>query len=211
MNAADVRTIDWDKSDGLVPAVVQHAATGRVLMVGYMNHEALQRTLEERRVTFFSRSRQQLWSKGETSGNVLDVVSVTPDCDNDALLVLAEPRGPTCHLGPTSCFGDGAASRPLAEGTAFLATLEAVVAQRIAERPEGSYTAKLWAAGPTRMAQKVGEEGVETALAAATGNDEGLIGEAADLLYHLTLLLKSRGMTLTRVVEELARRHASRG
>jgi phosphoribosyl-ATP pyrophosphohydrolase/phosphoribosyl-AMP cyclohydrolase len=210
MKPERIHALDWDKGDGLLPAVVQHATTGRVLMVGYMNREALERTLESRRVTFYSRSRQSLWTKGETSGHFLDLVGIAPDCDDDALLVLAEPNGPTCHKGTQSCFGDWPATIVGAERYAFLARLENVIAQRVTERPEGSYTARLWSQGPKRIAQKVGEEGVEVAMAGVDDDDEALVSEAADLLYHLTLLMKSRDLSLTTVVEELARRHRAK-
>ena len=205
----DVRSLDWSKGDGLLPAIVQHARTGRVLMLGYMNDMALRETLTGGRVVFFSRSRQSLWTKGETSGHFLDVVDVSTDCDSDAILVLADPIGPTCHKGTESCFADAAPAA--AQRLAFLALLEQIIAQRIADQPEGSYTARLFAEGPGRIAQKVGEEGVETALAAVTRDDEGLVSECADLLFHVLLLLKSRDLSLERVVEELKARHASKG
>jgi phosphoribosyl-ATP pyrophosphohydrolase/phosphoribosyl-AMP cyclohydrolase len=205
----DVRSLDWSKGDGLLPAIVQHARTGRVLMLGYMNDMALRETLTGGRVVFFSRSRQSLWTKGETSGHFLDVVDVSTDCDSDAILVLADPLGPTCHKGTESCFAEGQPSD--AQRLDFLALLERIIAQRIADQPEGSYTARLFAAGPGRIAQKVGEEGVETALAAVTRDDEGLVSECADLLFHVLLLLKSRDLSLERVVEELKARHASKG
>ncbi|HEY5809220.1 MAG TPA: bifunctional phosphoribosyl-AMP cyclohydrolase/phosphoribosyl-ATP diphosphatase HisIE [Povalibacter sp.] len=208
MTPAQISTLDWSKGDGLLPAVVQDAATGKILMVGYMNAEALQVTLEQRRVTFFSRSRNRLWTKGETSGNYLALVDVAADCDNDSLLVTAHPHGPTCHTGSESCFGDVVTTDVSSLG--FLAKLESVIARRIAEKPEGSYTARMWAKGPTRIAQKVGEEGVEVALAAVTQSDEHLVGEAADLLFHLALLLKSRNLSLTDAVTELAKRHAAK-
>ena len=201
--------LDWTKGDGLLPAIVQDARTGRVLMLGYMNPESLQRTVRERRVVFFSRSRNALWTKGETSGNHLDVVDVSADCDDDTILVLARPAGPTCHKGTESCFNDARA--PEATGIAFLAALEHTVAQRIADNSEGSYTARLYAQGIGRIAQKVGEEGVETALAAVTRGDDELVGESADLLFHLLVLLKARNLSLERVVRELASRHASKG
>lgn len=207
MNELDAGRLDWNKGDGLLPAVIQDARTGRVLMLGYMNEDSLRRTLADGRVAFFSRSRNQLWTKGETSGNFLDVVQVTTDCDNDTILVLANPRGPTCHKGTTTCFAE--AHDPDAVRIAFLATLEKTIAHRIAESPEGSYTARLYAAGIGRIAQKVGEEGVETALAAVTREDPELVGECADLLYHLLVMLKARNLTLERVVQELASRHAS--
>jgi phosphoribosyl-ATP pyrophosphohydrolase/phosphoribosyl-AMP cyclohydrolase len=209
MNDLDVRGLDWSKGNGLLPAVVQDACSGRVLMLGYMDEDALRRTLTGGRVAFFSRSRNAPWVKGETSGNYLDVVQVSTDCDGDTVLVLANPRGPTCHRGTTSCFAE--ARDPDATRIGFLASLEATVARRIAERPEGSYTARLFHEGIGRIAQKVGEEGVETALAAVTGDDPELVGECADLLYHLVVLLKSRNLTLERVVEELASRHQGAG
>jgi phosphoribosyl-ATP pyrophosphohydrolase/phosphoribosyl-AMP cyclohydrolase len=200
-------TLDWNKGDGLLPAIVQHAITGRVLMLGYMNQDALRATLSSGRVVFFSRSRQQLWTKGETSGHFLDVVDVSTDCDADTILVLAEPLGPTCHKGTESCFADAAATD--AQRLAFLALLENIITHRIADQPEGSYTARLFAQGPNRIAQKVGEEGVETALAAVTRDDEGVVSECADLVFHLLVLLKSRSLTLEDVVKELRARHLS--
>ena len=208
LTPAQLASLDWAKGDGLLPAVVQHAQTGKVLMLGYMNAAALTATLEQQRVTFFSRSKNRLWTKGETSGNFLHVVTVAADCDNDSLLVQALPDGPTCHTGSESCFGDTAATT--STGFGFLDTLEAVIAQRIAAKPEGSYTARLWSEGPTRLAQKVGEEGVEVALAAVTQNDEHLVREAADLIFHLALLLKNRNLSLAHVVRELERRHAAK-
>jgi phosphoribosyl-AMP cyclohydrolase / phosphoribosyl-ATP pyrophosphohydrolase len=205
----NLERLDWDKGGGLLPAVVQDARTGRVLMVGYMNPESLRRTLEDRRVTFYSRSRNALWVKGETSGHSLHVVDVSADCDADTLLVLANPMGPTCHKGTETCFDDARA--PDASRIAFLTSLEATIARRIAENPEGSYTARLYASGVGRIAQKVGEEGVETALAAVTGDDAELLGEGADLLYHLLVLLKARNLSLDQLVGELASRHASKG
>jgi len=202
------RPLDWEKGGGLLPAVVQHAVTGQVLMLGYMNNEALQATVQSGNVTFFSRSKNRLWVKGESSGHFLKLASIVPDCDDDTLLVLANPIGPTCHEGTQSCFGDTVTSR--AQQIAFLAALEDVIAQRVADKPEGSYTARIWAQGPTRIAQKVGEEGVEVALAAVTQEDDRLVGEAADLLFHLTLLLKNRNLSLPQVVAELERRHAAK-
>ena len=205
---ADVDTLDFAKTDGLLPAVVQHAESGSVLMLGYMNREALRETLTRRRVVFYSRSRQRLWEKGETSGHTLQLTGVCTDCDRDTLLVTALPKGPVCHLGSATCFGDDTAA-----GTgrlAFLGALEAVIAQRMADRPEGSYTARLYAEGPKRIAQKVGEEGLEVALAAVAEADDKVIAESADLLYHLLLLLRSRGLRLEHVVAELESRHAGR-
>jgi phosphoribosyl-ATP pyrophosphohydrolase/phosphoribosyl-AMP cyclohydrolase len=200
--------LDWDKGGGLLPAVVQHARSGRVLMLGYMNEAALVETLRRGRVVFFSRSRGQLWLKGETSGNFLDLVQVSTDCDGDSLLVLAQPTGPTCHKGTESCFAE--ARRTDAERFAFLGLLEATIEARIADQPEGSYTARLFAQGPSRLAQKVGEEGLETALAAVTRDDDGVRSEAADLLFHLLVLLKARGLSLADVIAELRSRHGAR-
>ena len=197
--------LDWSKGDGLLPAIVQHALTGEVLMLGYMNAEALQATQRTGRVTFFSRSKQRLWTKGESSGHVLALASIRVDCDADTLLVAAIPHGPTCHTGTSSCFGQSV--RP---PLGFLAELDALVAQRHAERPEGSYTTKLFEGGVRRIAQKVGEEGVETALAGAAQGDEELLGEAADLVFHLTVLLRSRGLSLADVANLLAARHAAK-
>ena len=190
MNIAgiDIDTLAWDKQGGLLPAIVQDKATLRVLMLGYMDRDALGATLASGKVTFFSRSKGQLWTKGESSGHVLELVSIDADCDADTLLVRAHPRGPTCHLQRASCF-------PAAPGDG-LAELDALIAQRERERPEGSYTTKLFEAGIRRIAQKVGEEGVETALAAVAQDDAALLGEAADLLYHLTVLLRARGLSL---------------
>ena len=208
MKLEQIESFDWSKGDGLLPAVVQDAGNGKVLMLGYMNREALRKTLGEKRVTFYSRSKQRLWTKGETSSNFLHLVDAAIDCDNDTLLITARPDGPTCHKGTDSCFGDDIGTT--ATRLAFLSRLESVIEKRVSERPEGSYTARLWADGPTRMAQKVGEEGVEVALAAVTQSDDKLVGEAADLLFHLTLLLKSRQLSLGHVVAELERRHAAK-
>lgn len=208
LSVDDIAGLAWKKADGLLPAIVQDAATGAVLMLAYMNAEALRATLQRGRAVFFSRSRQALWEKGETSGNTLDVVDVEADCDADTLLVRARPRGPTCHRNTVTCFGDG--TPPGGEGIGFLAQLEGVIAARIADNPEKSYTAKLHASGIRRMAQKVGEEGVEVALAAQGGSSEELVGEAADLLFHLALLLRARGLSLEAVTAELAARHRAR-
>jgi len=206
--------IRWNEA-GLAPAVVQHRRTGRVLMLGWMNAEALERTLATGEVHFFSRRRKALWKKGETSGNTLRLRRLRTDCDRDALLVEADPAGPTCHTGEESCFfealfGDGdrggAEGEPAPGLAAALTRLAAIVDDRAERRPEDSYTARLLAAGAARIAQKVGEEGVETALAAAAGTEEEVVGEAADLLYHLLVLLKSRGVPPDRVGGELARR-----
>ncbi|MGD9386824.1 MAG: bifunctional phosphoribosyl-AMP cyclohydrolase/phosphoribosyl-ATP diphosphatase HisIE [Gammaproteobacteria bacterium] len=199
MKAPATETIDWQKSDGLVPAVVQDATTGRVLMLGYMNRNSYERTLSLGEAVFFSRSRQGLWRKGETSGNTLKVVEIRCDCDGDTLLVRAEPAGPTCHRGFVSCFGVELPATLLDE-------LEGVIDGRLAQRPEDSYVAKLAAAGVARAAQKVGEEGVETALAAVTRDDDGLAEEAADLVFHLLVLLRIRGLTLEDLLSKLADR-----
>ncbi|ADN75910.1 phosphoribosyl-AMP cyclohydrolase; phosphoribosyl-ATP pyrophosphatase [Ferrimonas balearica DSM 9799] len=193
-------TIDWAKMDNLVPAVVQHYLTGRVLMVGYMNEAALAKTLETGQVTFYSRSKQRLWTKGESSGNVLALVTLGTDCDNDAILVQARPKGPTCHLGNDSCFDDS-------RNQPFLNTLAAIVAERRNATPESSYTASLLNGNPRRVAQKVGEEGVEVALAAATNDRENLIDETADLLYHLTVLLEQQQVPMAEVIDRLSQRH----
>ena len=205
---ADIATLDFDKSGGLLPAVVQHAHNGAVLMLGYMNREALRETLTRRRVVFYSRSRQCLWEKGETSGHTLALTAVRTDCDRDTLLVTALPAGPVCHLNTATCFGE--ATLTSVGQLAFLAELETVIARRMTDRPEGSYTARLHAEGPKRIAQKVGEEGLEVALAAVTETDDELVAESADLLYHLLLLLRSRGLRLEHVVAELESRHAGR-
>jgi len=204
----DIATLDFDKAGGLLPAIVQHADNGAVLMLGYMNRDALRETLTRRRVVFYSRSRQCLWEKGETSGHTLALAGVRADCDRDALLVTALPAGPVCHLGTATCFG--AEVLTAAGSLAFLGTLETLIARRITDRPEGSYTARLHAEGPKRIAQKVGEEGLEVALAAVAETDEKLVAESADLLYHLLLLLRSRGLRLEHVAAELESRHARR-
>lgn len=201
--------LDWDKLNGLAPAIVQDAGNGAVLMMGYMNREALAATTATGRVTFWSRSKGRLWTKGETSGHFLHVRSVAADCDRDTLLILAEPAGPACHLGTATCWGESAPQSD-AQRLGFLSTLENIIAQRIATRPEDSYTAQLLAGGVRRIAQKVGEEGLELALAAVAQSDEEIIGEAADLLYHSLLLLKVKGLSLAQIVAELAARHAQR-
>lgn len=194
--------LDWPKGDGLLPVIIQDAANLRVLMLGYMNAEALAATRASGHVTFYSRSKQRLWKKGEASGHVLELVSIQADCDNDTLLVLANPQGPTCHLQRTSCF-------PSAPGD-FLSDLDALVARRESERPAGSYTTGLFDGGVRRIAQKVGEEGVETALAAVVQEDGALLGEVADLMFHLTVLLRARGLSLADAVRVLEQRHRDR-
>lgn len=200
----DPQTLAWDKMDDLLPAIVQDAETDQLLMLGYMNRAAVDATLADGLVTFFSRSKQRLWRKGETSGNVLRLVSIAADCDCDALLVRALPAGPTCHLGTTSCFGDDGAA-----GAGWLGTLERIVAERANASPDESYTASLLADGPAKAAQKVGEEGVEVALAAVSRDALGLREEAADLLFHLLVTLRSRDVSMASVIEILRQRHLS--
>jgi phosphoribosyl-ATP pyrophosphohydrolase/phosphoribosyl-AMP cyclohydrolase len=208
ISAADIDRIDWDKNGGLVPAIVQHAVNGNVLMLGYMNRAAMLATFAGGRVVFFSRTRQRLWEKGESSGHYLLLKEIRLDCDRDTLLVTAVPQGPVCHTGTRSCFGDAPASTAGASG--FLLELEQIIAQRIAEAPEGSYTARLVNSGMRHMAQKVGEEGLEVALAACTEEDPALLGECADLLFHLLVLLRARSLDIGQVIEELRQRHAAR-
>jgi len=202
--------LDLGKDGGLLPAVIQDADTGAVLMLGYMNAEALAATLATRRVTFWSRSKQRLWTKGETSGHFLEFIDIAADCDRDTLLILARPLGPACHTGTATCWGADA-PKSAAQSVAFLGRLERVITERIAHQPAGSYTAKLLAEGTRRVAQKVGEEGLELALASVVQADAEVIGEAADLIYHTLLLLKARNLSLSQVVHELEARHAARG
>ncbi len=197
----DIDKIDFGKGGGLIAAVVQDIATRQVLMLAYMDRAALEETLASGEATFFSRSRGGRWRKGETSGNRLAVVTLTADCDGDAVLLEVEPKGPACHLGTTSCFGEGEAP-----GLGRLGALERTIAARAAAPAESSYTARLIAEGPKRAAQKVGEEGVETALAGAAGEDIELCTEAADLLYHLGVLLHARGLRYADVMAVLAQR-----
>jgi phosphoribosyl-AMP cyclohydrolase / phosphoribosyl-ATP pyrophosphohydrolase len=204
----DLERIDWDKGAGLVPAIIQHALSGAVLMLGYMNREALQATLDRGQVVFYSRSKQRLWEKGETSGHTLALLDLRLDCDADTLLITALPAGAVCHTGATTCFGDAPGSA--AERLSFLAALAELIERRATEAPTGSYTAQLLASGVRRIAQKVGEEGVELALAAVSESDAALLGESADLLYHLLVLLRARSLTLEGVVDELKRRHEVR-
>jgi len=198
--------LDWDKGEGLLPAIVQDARTGEVLMLAYMNEEALALTLKDKLVVFYSRSRQELWLKGETSGNLLELVSIAPDCDSDTLLVRVNPTGPVCHLGTRTCFdGDG----DIPGGGNFLYGLEKVLKERASADPESSYTAKLLQTGVKRIAQKVGEEGVEVALAGVSGGEAELLDESADLLYHLLVLLVSRGLSISQVVSVLQSRRST--
>jgi len=193
--------LDWAKTDGMMPAIVQHAVSGEVLMHGYMNQDALAKTLETGKVTFWSRTKQRLWTKGETSAHFLNVVSLTPDCDNDTLLVLVNPVGPTCHRGTSSCFS------PAAADWTFLYQLEQLLAERKHADPASSYTASLYASGTKRIAQKVGEEGVETALAATVNDRDELTNEASDLVYHLLVLLQDQDLNLSAVIDNLRQRH----
>ncbi|MFL6603078.1 MAG: bifunctional phosphoribosyl-AMP cyclohydrolase/phosphoribosyl-ATP diphosphatase HisIE [Steroidobacteraceae bacterium] len=208
LKPTDIGSLDFNKADGLLPAVVQHADTGAVLMVGYMNRDAFRETLARRHVVFFSRSKQRLWEKGETSGHFLELEQIRTDCDRDALLVTARPLGPVCHKGTATCFGDAFITK--AERLAFLGTLERVIERRIAESPQGSYTARLFAEGPKRIAQKVGEEGLEVALAALVETDDKVVAESADLVFHMLVLLRSRGLSFQSVVAELQSRHATK-
>lgn len=195
--------VDFEKMGGLVPAIVQDATTKTVLMLGYMNKEALNKTLETKKVTFYSRSRQQLWTKGETSGNFLNLVSIESDCDNDALLVKAHPQGPTCHKGTDTCWGEKNEANPLL----FLSFLQDFIDKRHEEMPEGSYTTSLFKDGLNRMAQKVGEEALEAVIEAVNGTNERLVYEGADMLYHLIVLLTSKGMRIEELAKELQVRH----
>ena len=209
MNAAfDLASVDFAKGDGLVPAIVQDADSGAVLMMAYMNREALEQTLARGRAVFFSRSKQRLWEKGETTGHTLDVQALALDCDRDTLLVTARARGPACHNGTLTCFGDE--PRSAATRIAFLAKLESVIAQRATEKPESSYTARLLEKGVARVAQKVGEEGVELALAGVGEPEQKVVEESADLLFHMLVLLRARGIALTQVVSQLESRHQPR-
>lgn len=200
----DSQQLDWNKVAGLMPVIVQHVHSGEVLMQGFMNPEALQTTLATGHVTFYSRTKERLWTKGESSGHFLQLRAISTDCDQDCLLIAADPIGPTCHRGCPSCF-DGHPLPPLG----FLAELEQILAARKEASPESSYTARLYAKGTKRIAQKVGEEGVEVALAAMAKDREELINESADLLYHLTVLLQNEGLQLADVVQRLRERHTT--
>lgn len=195
--------LDFEKMNGLVPAIIQDDRTLRVLMLGFMNEEALQKTLSTNKVTFYSRSRKCLWTKGETSGNYLNVVSIKCDCDNDTLLIKAIPDGPICHTGDDTCWNERNTSSPLA----FLSELQDFIEKRHEEMPEGSYTTSLFKDGLNRMAQKVGEEALETVIEAVNGSDERLIYEASDMFYHLIVLLTEKGIRIERIAEELQTRH----
>jgi phosphoribosyl-ATP pyrophosphohydrolase/phosphoribosyl-AMP cyclohydrolase len=208
----NIDQLDWSKESGLLPAIVQNANSGIVLMLGYVNQASLLATLQSRLVTFFSRSRQTLWVKGETSGHALDLVSAHFDCDRDSILILANPRGPTCHTGDASCFGSGVLRKDAINDIDFLKTLEAIVRDRMQSHSSSpqfanSYTAKLFASGIDRMAQKVGEEAVETVIEAKNNNLEKFQSEAADLLFHLTVLLAAKGTSLAEVAQVLRKRN----
>ena len=196
-------TIDFEKCGGLVPAIVQDAVTKNVLMLGYMNAEAYETTLKTGRVTFFSRSRQKLWTKGEESGNYLELVDIKIDCDNDTLLVQAHPHGPTCHTGTDTCWGEENTMNPLL----FLSELQDFIEKRHEEMPEGSYTTSLFKDGINRMAQKVGEEALEAVIEAVNGTNDRLIYEGSDMLYHLIVLLTEKGLRIEDLAAELVERH----
>lgn len=195
--------IDFEKMNGLVPAIIQDSITKNVLMLGFMNEEAYQKTLATKRVTFYSRSRKCLWTKGETSGNYLELVSMKSDCDNDTLLVKVIPHGPTCHTGTDTCWGEENKRNPLL----FLSELQDFINKRHEEMPENSYTTSLFKDGTNRMAQKVGEEALEAVIEAVSGNDDRLIYECSDMFYHLVVLLTSKGLRIEQVAAELAERH----
>jgi phosphoribosyl-ATP pyrophosphohydrolase/phosphoribosyl-AMP cyclohydrolase len=195
--------VDFEKCGGLVPAIIQDAQTKNVLMLGYMNEEALQKTLDTKKVTFWSRSRKCLWTKGETSGNFLDLVSIKVDCDNDTLLVRAIPHGPTCHTGTDTCWAETNDENPIL----FFSELQNFIEKRHEQMPDGSYTTKLFKDGVNKMAQKVGEEALETVIEATNGTSEHLVYEASDMLYHLIVLLTSKGLRIEDLAEELHRRH----
>ncbi|MCD9528726.1 bifunctional phosphoribosyl-AMP cyclohydrolase/phosphoribosyl-ATP diphosphatase HisIE [Photobacterium carnosum] len=199
-------SIDWEKVAGLIPAIIQDNNSGQVLMLGYMNDEALAKTLATEHVTFWSRTKNRLWTKGETSGNILHLKSIKLDCDQDTLLVQVDPMGPTCHLNTTSCFGndDTTNTQP---ALVFLHQLEQILTDRKGADPDSSYTASLYARGTKRISQKVGEEGVEVALAAASGDKAELVCESADLIYHLLVLLQDQNLTLEDVINKLKQRH----
>lgn len=194
--------VDFEKMGGLVPVIVQDNFTNKVLMLGFMNEEALKKTEEIGKVTFYSRTKQRLWTKGEESGNFLNVVKILNDCDNDTLLIKVKPEGPVCHTGTDTCWGE-----KNEEDIMFLKYLQDFIEKRYKERPEGSYTTSLFEKGVNRMAQKVGEEAVESVIEATNGTNEGLIYEASDLIYHLIVLLTSKGLRMEDLARELKKRH----
>ena len=195
--------INFEKQNGLVPAIIQDSVTLNVLMLGYMNEEAYKKTISTKKVTFYSRSRKCLWTKGETSGNYLELVSIKTDCDNDTLLIRAIPHGPTCHTGTDTCWGEDNKKNPVL----FLTELQDFINKRHEEMPENSYTTSLFKDGTERMAQKVGEEALEAVIEAVKGDNKRLIYESSDMLYHLIVLLTSKGLRIEQVISELAERH----
>ena len=195
--------LDFEKQGGLIPAIIQDAVTNKVLMLGYMNKESLDKTIETKKVCFYSRSRNCLWTKGETSGNFLNVVSIKEDCDNDTLLIKVNPVGPVCHTGADTCFNEENKENPIL----FLSTLQEFINKRYEEMPEGSYTTSLFQKGVAKMSQKVGEEAVETVIEAMANNNSRLIYEASDLLYHLIVLLTSKGLSIEDLAADLKKRH----
>lgn len=195
--------IDFKKMNGLVPAIIQDSRTLKVLMLGFMNEEAFDKTVATKRVTFYSRSRKRLWTKGETSGNYLNVVDIQNDCDNDTLLIKVVPEGPVCHLGTDTCWGEANTSNPLL----FLSSLQDFIEKRHEELPENSYTTSLFKDGINRMAQKVGEEALETVIEAVNGSNERLVYEASDMFYHLIVLLTEKGLRIENIADELRKRH----
>ncbi|MDZ7681883.1 MAG: bifunctional phosphoribosyl-AMP cyclohydrolase/phosphoribosyl-ATP diphosphatase HisIE [Fodinibius sp.] len=202
----DIQQLDFAKGDGLIPAIIQDAESFQVLMLGYMNEEALQKTLDIERVTFYSRTKQRLWTKGETSGNHLELVDLQKDCDNDTLLILANPQGPTCHTGEQSCFYQKE-FKPQTNKLGFLSNLEKLIKNRQQNLPEDSYTTYLFEKGRDKIAQKVGEEAVETVIESKNNNDKKFIGEVADLLFHLLVLLRDKDISLKKIIKRLKKRH----
>ena len=202
----DIENLDFAKGDGLLPVIIQNAENYQVLMLGYMNEDALQKTLDEEKVTFYSRSKQRLWTKGETSGNYLHLVDIQQDCDDDTLLILADPAGPTCHTGHTSCFFQKD-FKPASSDISFLTELENLIQSRKKERPDDSYTTYLFDEGIDEIAQKVGEEAVETVIEAKNTDDNRFINEASDLVYHLLVLLRQKDISLQDIVKNLEKRH----
>ena len=195
--------IDFNKMNGLVPAIIQDAVTKNVLMLGYMNQEAYKKTIETKKVTFWSRERKCLWTKGETSGNYLNLVNIKNDCDNDTLLISVQPEGPTCHTGTDTCWGETNNCNPIL----FLSELQDFINQRYHDMPEDSYTTSLFKKGVNRIAQKVGEEALETVIEATAGTKDKLVYEASDMLYHLIVLLTNKGLRIENLAQELLERH----